>query len=113
MIPAAPHAIAATTRLRLGGRFAAGLLINARHHPGAVSISKPEMKLLVLAQTPPPLHGQSVMVQALVDGLPKLGIPLHHVNLRLSQDTGDVGRWRVSKIVATFVCAVQTIRARF
>ena len=27
------------------------------------------MKLLVLAQTPPPLHGQSVMVQALVSML--------------------------------------------
>lgn len=71
------------------------------------------MKLLVLAQTPPPLHGQSAMVQALVDGLPARGIAVHHVNLRLSQDTGDIGRWQLRKILATSRFALQAIRARF
>ncbi len=41
------------------------------------------MKLLILAQTPPPLHGQSAMVRTLVDGLPAPGVALHHVNLPL------------------------------
>jgi glycosyltransferase involved in cell wall biosynthesis len=71
------------------------------------------MKLLVLAQTPPPLHGQSVMVQSLVEGLPRRGISVHHVNLRLSEDTSDIGRWQFSKIFATFFCAAKVIRARF
>ena len=43
--------------------------MDAPHHPGTLLISKPEMKLLVLAQIPPPVHGQSVMVQALVTAL--------------------------------------------
>jgi glycosyltransferase involved in cell wall biosynthesis len=71
------------------------------------------MKLLVLAQTPPPLHGQSAMVKALVEGLPSRGIAIHHLNLRLSHDTADIGRWQIGKIFATIGFAVQAIRARF
>lgn len=85
----------------------------ATHHRGTLSISKPEMKLLVLAQTPPPVHGQSVMVQALVHGLPRVGVPVHHVNLRLSQDSQDVGRWRIGKVFTTLGSALRTIHARF
>lgn len=91
----------------------AGLVIDPRHHSAALSISKPEMKLLVLAQTPPPLHGQSVMVQALVDGLPGFGVAVHHVNLRLSQDTQDIGRWRIGKIFGTLGIAFLAMRTRF
>lgn len=71
------------------------------------------MKLLVLAHTPPPLHGQSIMVQALLAGLPARGIPVHHVNFRLSTDSADIGRWRFGKIIATVRIAVRAIRARF
>jgi glycosyltransferase involved in cell wall biosynthesis len=113
MNPASPQPSAAATLLRGDGCFAAGLVIDAWHHPMDPRVSKPEMKLLVLAQTPPPLHGQSVMVQALVSGLPKHGFNLHHVNLRLSQDTADIGRWRMGKILETLAYAVRTVRARF
>ncbi len=71
------------------------------------------MKLLVLAQIPPPVHGQSLMVQTLVEGLPAHGIEVHHVNLRLSRDTTDIGRWRPGKLWATFQCALQAAAARF
>jgi glycosyltransferase involved in cell wall biosynthesis len=53
------------------------------------------------------------MVQALVEGLPLRGIPVHHVNLRLSQDTSDIGHWQFSKVVATIACAIKAVRARF
>jgi len=67
------------------------------------------MKLLVLAQTPPPLHGQSFMVQTLLDGLPALGIAICHVPLQLSRDHADIGRWRPGKVAT----AVQAgLRAR-
>lgn len=56
------------------------------------------MKLLILAQTPPPLHGQSFMVQTLIEGLPALGIEVRHVPLALSRDHADIGRWRPGKI---------------
>ena len=61
------------------------------------------MKLLVLAQIPPPLHGQSVMVRTMLDGLAgRPGLELHHVNLRLSRDAADIGRARVAKVWAVW-----------
>lgn len=71
------------------------------------------MNLLVLAQTPPPVHGQSVMVQTLVGGLPAEGIPVHHVNLRLARDTADIGRWRAGKIFAVLTACARAVIARF
>ncbi len=57
------------------------------------------MKLLVFAHTPPPLHGQSLMVQTLLEGLgADPSIRLLHVNPRLSRDSRDIGRWRPGKL---------------
>lgn len=71
------------------------------------------MKLLVLAQTPPPLHGQSLMVRTLVNGLPAQGIAIHHINLGLSRDTADIGRWRLGKLATVIDACLHTILARF
>ena len=71
------------------------------------------MNLLVLAQTPPPLHGQSLMVQTLVAGLPTHGIAVHHVNLRLSHNAADIGRWRPGKLLAVLDACVTSIVLRF
>lgn len=71
------------------------------------------MKLLVLAQTPPPVHGQSLMVKTLVQGLPAHGMAVHHVNLNLSRDSADIGRWRVGKVIGTFAAVFRTLVARF
>ena len=59
------------------------------------------MKLLVFAHVPPPLHGQSQMVQYLVEGLradPSLGIEVIHVDARLSEGLEDVGTARGGKL---------------
>ncbi len=71
------------------------------------------MNLLVLAQTPPPLHGQSVMVQAMLTGLAaRPGFTVHHVNFRLSDDHADIGRWRPAKILRTFALALRAVAVR-
>lgn len=59
------------------------------------------MKLLVFAHVPPPHHGQSQMVEYIVEGLrgrPDLGIEVFHVDVRLSQDLKDVGTARGGKL---------------
>lgn len=59
------------------------------------------MKLLVFAHVPPPHHGQSQMVEYIVEGLRRrteLGIEIHHVDARLSGDLKDVGTARGGKI---------------
>ncbi|MFM9079012.1 MAG: hypothetical protein ACKOTE_02550, partial [Opitutaceae bacterium] len=71
------------------------------------------MKLLVLAQIPPPVHGQSTMVRILVEDLPAEGIALHHVNLALSDDARDIGRWRARKVTRMLRAAMMVIVARF
>ena len=71
------------------------------------------MKLLVLAQTPPPVHGQSIMVQTLVEGLPAHGIAVHHVNLGLSRDAADIGRWRPGKILTVLDACLHAVVLRF
>jgi glycosyltransferase involved in cell wall biosynthesis len=59
------------------------------------------MKLLVFAHVPPPHHGQSQMVQYLVEGFradPSLGIEVIHVDARLSDGLEDVGSARGGKL---------------
>jgi glycosyltransferase involved in cell wall biosynthesis len=71
------------------------------------------MKLLILAQTPPPLHGQSLMVETAVHGLPGEGVTVHHINLRLSRSGGDIGRWRAGKFLAVLDACCHAVVARF
>jgi len=71
------------------------------------------VKLLVLAQLPPPVHGQSVMVRTLVTGLPAHGVTVHHVDLRLSRDAADIGRWRWGKLAAVLDACLHAVVARF
>jgi glycosyltransferase involved in cell wall biosynthesis len=61
------------------------------------------MKVVVFAHVPPPHHGQSQMVQLMVDGFradPSLGVEVLHVDARLSADIADVGSARGGKIQA-------------
>ena len=63
------------------------------------------MKLVVFAHVPPPHHGQSQMVQYLVDGFradPSLGVEVLHVDARLSEDLTDVGAARGGKLRKLF-----------
>ncbi len=78
----------------------------------SAAISKLPVKLLVLAQIPPPHHGQSIMVQTLVDGLPQIApdIEIFHVNLSLSSTTTDIGRWQPMKLIAAWRAARTAIK---
>jgi glycosyltransferase involved in cell wall biosynthesis len=72
-------------------------------------------KLLVFAPTPPPVHGQSVMVATLLEGLrPDREIQALHVNARFARAAADVGRLRVGKLFRLLgaCCAAWRLRAR-
>lgn len=88
------------------------------------------MKLLIFAHTPPPHHGQSYMVQLLLEGLggdhrrrkrraagsgpeTSFGIECYHVNARLSQKLEDIGDLRVSKLILLLGYCLQAIWCRF
>jgi glycosyltransferase involved in cell wall biosynthesis len=79
--------------------------------PPATNVVASALKLLVLAHVPPPVHGQSVMVQAMLKGLAQHpGLALHHVDFRLSRETADIGRWRCGKFTSTVRLARQAVR---
>lgn len=64
--------------------------------------TKQSMKILVFAHTPPPLHGQSAMVelalQVLSDEAGHGRFNVYHVNARLSDAGGQIGRASFKKV---------------
>ena len=82
------------------------------------------MKLVVFAHTPPPHHGQSYMVQLMLDGFggdarrrPKgavspLSVECYHVNARFSRSLEDVGEFQGMKILLIFWFCVQALWLR-
>jgi len=83
------------------------------------------MKLLVFAHTPPPHHGQSYMVQLLLEGFggdirkkkadmpPELGIECYHVNARFSRSLEDVGEFQGVKLLLILWFCLQAVWIRF
>jgi glycosyltransferase involved in cell wall biosynthesis len=85
------------------------------------------MKLLVFAHVPPPHHGQSYMVQLLLNGFggdcrkarnrskPRNshGIDCYHVNARFSKSLADVGELQIVKLPLILFYCLQAIWCRF
>jgi glycosyltransferase involved in cell wall biosynthesis len=89
------------------------------------------MKLLIFAHTPPPLHGQSYMVQLMLEGFGgdqrkqksgaaakaaearSYGIECYHVNVRLSKRLEDIGDLRFGKIMLLLGYCLQAVWCRF
>jgi len=83
------------------------------------------MKLLVFAHTPPPHHGQSYMVQLMLQGFggdarrrmakdrPGWGIDCYHVNAQFSRSLEDVGEFQGTKILLIFWFCLQAVWLRF
>lgn len=88
----------------------AGAVLMFPMFPAVASVSKPEMKLLVVAQIPPPMHGQSAAVAALLDHLRSTHDEVHHINVPLSRDSADIGRWRLSKVWTAWRAGAQARR---
>src|SRR5262245_36484600 len=86
------------------------------------------MKLLVFAHTPPPHHGQSYMVQLMLEGFggdrrkPTMAvrqepgqdtIACYHVNARLSQNLEDIGDLRIGKFFLLLGYCLSALWCRF
>ncbi len=70
------------------------------------------VRVLVVGQTPPPIHGQSIMIKMLLDGkLP--GVSLYHVRMAFSEDMNQVGRFRIGKLAHLAVVIFSIIYYRF
>ena len=71
------------------------------------------MKLLVFAHVPPPFHGQSFMVQQLLDELHgDESIELFHVNSRLSRDVDDIASASLRKLALLLGYCIKAVWVR-
>lgn len=70
--------------------------------------TKSESKLIVLGQTPPPLHGQAVAIKAMVDGLSDR-LDLIYVPMRFSETVFDNGRMGFHKVTHLFSVVFKTL----
>jgi glycosyltransferase involved in cell wall biosynthesis len=73
------------------------------------------MKLVVFAQTPPPLHGQSYMVELLVEGFRArdYGIEVFHVNAQFATTAAEIGKFSVRKVLRLFGYCATAVWLRF
>lgn len=88
------------------------------------------MKLLLFAHTPPPHHGQSYMVQLMLNGLggdrrmrkknstsahsgDVHGIECYHVNTRLSKRLEEIGSFQPMKLLRLVMYCIEAIWCRF
>jgi glycosyltransferase involved in cell wall biosynthesis len=68
-------------------------------------------KILAVGQTPPPLHGQGIMIEKMLKG--DYGdIKLIHVRMGFSKDLDQVGRFRFGKLVELIRIIVLIIYSR-
>ncbi|AMV32000.1 D-inositol 3-phosphate glycosyltransferase [Pirellula sp. SH-Sr6A] len=74
----------------------------------------PPVRVLVVGQTPPPFHGQAIMIQMLVEG-PLPDVEIHHVRMQFSESLGEIGKVRIGKIWHLFelIARIVWCRIRF
>lgn len=73
---------------------------------------KQAVRVLVVGQTPPPYHGQALMIKMLLEGkMPD--VELYHVRMAFSDDMNQVGRLQLGKLIHLAVVISSIIYYRF
>ncbi|TFG88717.1 MAG: glycosyltransferase family 1 protein, partial [Gemmatimonadales bacterium] len=100
------------SRDRRGGKgYGVSMNAGAATEPVARGAASPPLPILVVAQTPPPVHGQAVATARFLEGA-YTRIRLHHVRMAFSDEGADVGRFRLSKIGRLAGLVVRVVLAR-
>jgi glycosyltransferase involved in cell wall biosynthesis len=68
--------------------------------------------VVVVGQVPPPVNGQSMMIQEFLQGSYE-GLHLEHVPLRFSRSTAEIGGFDLRKLRVLAHTIVEIVRARF
>src|SRR5215831_9253090 len=68
--------------------------------------------ILVVGQTPPPLHGQAIMIQSFLEGS-YVDFCLTHVRMGFSRSIDEVGSFSLRKVRMLFAVLVEMVRARW
>ncbi len=68
--------------------------------------------IVVVGQTPPPIGGQAVMIEAMLRGKHEK-VRLHHVRMAFSTEMDQIGRFRVRKLFELVRVIARIVHARF
>jgi glycosyltransferase involved in cell wall biosynthesis len=68
--------------------------------------------VLIVGQTPPPVYGQAVMIQALLEGEYE-GIQLHYVRMEFSRSIDEVGIFHLRKLLVLLTTLAKIIVGRW
>jgi glycosyltransferase involved in cell wall biosynthesis len=68
-------------------------------------------RVLVVAQTPPPYHGQAIMTEYFLQGRYEK-VELHHLRMAFSEEIDQVGRAGVGKVIHLLALIVRIAAAR-
>jgi glycosyltransferase involved in cell wall biosynthesis len=79
---------------------------------GAASTAPSQTSILVVGQTPPPLHGQAIMIQSFLEGTYPT-FHLEHLRLNFSRSIDEVGSFSLRKLGVLASVLVGMVRARF
>lgn len=80
--------------------------------PVKAAVPKHRRNVLVVGQTPPPMNGQSLMIQELLNGEYE-GLALHHVRLNFSRSTEEIGAFQARKLLVLLKTLVDIVVGRF
>ncbi|HLP61218.1 MAG TPA: glycosyltransferase family 4 protein [Candidatus Deferrimicrobium sp.] len=69
-------------------------------------------KILVVGQTPPPFHGQSIMIEQMLKGSYN-DVKLYHVRMHFSRGGDDIGRFQPGKMLHLLVIIIKIIFYKF
>jgi glycosyltransferase involved in cell wall biosynthesis len=78
----------------------------------AKSMSAAPLVVVVAGQVPPPVNGQSLMIQEFLRGSYE-GLRLEHVPLRFSRSTAEIGALDLRKLWVLALTVADVVRARF
>ncbi len=72
---------------------------------------KKPLSVLVVGQTPPPVNGQSLMIQSFLEGQYD-GLALHHVRMEFSRTMSEIGSMQIRKLWILLLTLLGIIRRR-
>jgi len=75
------------------------------------SIKGEKLKIVLVGQTPPPVHGQAMMLEQIV-AAPYKKLEIIHVRMSFSQEIGSVGRFDWRKVFHLCAVAWRTLKVR-
>ncbi len=75
------------------------------------SDTKNPWRILIVGQTPPPVHGQGIMLERLIRSDMK-SVELHHIRLAFSKSMDEVGRFKPAKVLHLLKVILQVYYCR-